>query len=147
MDERGVVQRSSKALVRQRLGRYTPWFSSGVLTLLQRPNYDVWLNQIVAEYQLRLDRKDRMFARFLLDLPSVPSDVFTLLRDLCAEPDRCVPLSLLYIYPLIRKQSPRARMQVGFQTLRDFVTQRPTLRGEAMTILLEITTHPGTGIS
>jgi symplekin len=38
-------------------------------------------------------------------------------------------------------------MQVGFQTLRDFVTQRPTLRGEAMTILLELTTHPGTGIS
>ncbi|KAI0292278.1 Symplekin tight junction protein C terminal-domain-containing protein [Russula brevipes] len=85
-----------------------------------RPNYEVWLNQIVAEYQSRLDRKDRMFARFLLDLPSVPSDVFTLLRDLCAEPDR---------------------MQVGFQTLRDFVTQRPTLRGEAMTILLELTTH------
>jgi hypothetical protein len=35
-------------------------------------------------------------------------------------------------------------MQVGFQTLRDFVTQRPTLRGEAITILLELTTHPGT---
>ncbi|KAH9983897.1 Symplekin tight junction protein C terminal-domain-containing protein [Russula compacta] len=85
-----------------------------------RPNYELWLNQIVAEYQLRLDRKDRMFARFLLDLPSVPSDVFTLLRDLCAEPDR---------------------MQVGFQTLRDFVTQRPTLRGDAITILLELTTH------
>ena len=62
--------------------------SWAALTLYQRPNYDVWLNQIVAEYQLRLDRKDRMFARFLLDLPSVPSDVFTLLRDLCTEPER-----------------------------------------------------------
>jgi hypothetical protein len=38
-----------------------------------------------------------MFARFLLDLPSVPSDVFTLLRDLCTEPDRCALLSLLDI--------------------------------------------------
>lgn len=38
-------------------------------------------------------------------------------------------------------------MQIGFQTLRDFVTQRPTLRGEAMIILLELTTHPGAGIS
>jgi hypothetical protein len=38
-------------------------------------------------------------------------------------------------------------MQIGFQTLRDFVTQRPTLRGEAMTILLELTTHTGAGIS
>lgn len=89
MDERGVVQRSSKALVRQRLGMYVPiLFIRSINAVLQRPNYPVWLNQIVAEYQLRLDRKDRMFARFLLDLPSVPPDVFTLLRDLCAEPDR-----------------------------------------------------------
>ncbi|KAF8273075.1 Symplekin tight junction protein C terminal-domain-containing protein [Lactarius quietus] len=100
------------------------WYNDQVRLLSDngwRPNYEVWLNQIVAEYQLRLDRKDRMFARFLLDLPSVPSDVFTLLRDLCTEPER---------------------MQIGFQTLRDFVTQRPTLRGEAMNILLELTTHP-----
>jgi hypothetical protein len=98
-----VVQRSSKALAGQQLGRYTSLVYIRALTLLQRSNYDVWLNQIVAEYQLRLDRKDRMFARFLLDLPSVPSDVFTLLRDLCAEPDRCVPLSLLNIHLLIDK--------------------------------------------
>lgn len=77
------------------------WFGSGGTDTLQRPNYELWLNQIVAEYQLRLDRKDRMFARFLLDLPSVPSDVFTLLRDLCAEPDRWAWLSLTGIYPLI----------------------------------------------
>ncbi|KAH9160770.1 Symplekin tight junction protein C terminal-domain-containing protein [Lactarius sanguifluus] len=100
------------------------WYNDRVRLLSDndwRPNYGVWLNQIVAEYQLRIDRKDRMFARFLLDLPSVPLDVFTLLRDLCAEPER---------------------MQIGFQTLRDFVTQRPTHRGEAMNILLELTTHP-----
>ncbi|TFY73084.1 hypothetical protein EWM64_g10928, partial [Hericium alpestre] len=86
-----------------------------------RPNYDIWLNQIVAAYQTHMDSKDRTFARFLLDLPSVPADVFTLLRDLCVETDR---------------------MQVGFATLREFVTQRPTLRTEAMSILLELTTHP-----
>ncbi|KAH9032328.1 Symplekin tight junction protein C terminal-domain-containing protein [Lactarius hengduanensis] len=100
------------------------WYNDQVRLLSDndwRRNYEVWLNQIVAEYQLRIDRKDRMFARFLLDLPSVPLDVFTLLRDLCAEPER---------------------MQIGFQTLRDFVTQRPTHRGEAMNILLELTTHP-----
>lgn len=34
-------------------------------------------------------------------------------------------------------------MQVGFSTLREFVTQRPTLRVEAMNIILELTTHPG----
>lgn len=114
--------------------------------LCQRPNYDVWLNQIVAEYQLRLDRKDRMFARFLLDLPSVPSDVFTLLRDLCAEPDRYAAV-IFSIVCFIIEPVLLPRMQIGFQTLRDFVTQRPTLRGEAMNILLELTTHPGAGIT
>jgi hypothetical protein len=39
-----------------------------------------------------------MFARFLLDLPSVPSDVFTLLRDLCTEPDRYVVIAIGLTY-------------------------------------------------
>lgn len=34
-------------------------------------------------------------------------------------------------------------MQVGFTTLRGFVNQRPSLRIEAMNVLLELTTHPG----
>lgn len=56
---------------------------------LQRPNYETWLNQIVAVYQTHLDNKDRTFSRFLLDLPAVPLDVLNLLRDMCIEPDRC----------------------------------------------------------
>ncbi|KAI0322800.1 Symplekin tight junction protein C terminal-domain-containing protein [Amylostereum chailletii] len=86
-----------------------------------RQNYDTWLSQIVAAYLKRLDGRDRTFGRFLLDLPSVPPDVFSLMRDLCVEPDR---------------------MHVGFTTLRDFVTQRPTMRVEALNILLDLTTHP-----
>jgi symplekin len=35
------------------------------------------------------------------------------------------------------------RRQVGFAALREFVMQRPSLRSEAMTMLLELTTHPG----
>jgi symplekin len=35
------------------------------------------------------------------------------------------------------------RREVGFTTLRGFVTQRPTLRDEAMTALMDLTTHPG----
>ncbi|KAF7370712.1 Mitogen-activated protein kinase [Mycena sanguinolenta] len=56
-----------------------------------RPNYDTWLNQIVASYQTLLDGKDRTFSRFLLDLPAVPEDVLGLLRELCVDansPDR-----------------------------------------------------------
>ncbi|KDQ61760.1 hypothetical protein JAAARDRAFT_204204 [Jaapia argillacea MUCL 33604] len=86
-----------------------------------RPNYDIWLNQIVAAYQTHMDAKDKAFARFLLDIPSVPGDVLGLLRDLCLEPDR---------------------MQAGFTSLREFVLQRPALRTDAMNVLLELTTHP-----
>lgn len=34
-------------------------------------------------------------------------------------------------------------MQVGFATLRGLVIQRPSLRDDALRILLELTTHPG----
>ncbi|KDR80507.1 hypothetical protein GALMADRAFT_264472 [Galerina marginata CBS 339.88] len=89
-----------------------------------RPNYDAWLNQIVVSYQTILDGKDKTFARFLLDLPSIPADVLDLLRDLCVD------------------SSSPDRMQVGFTTLRGFVIQRPSLRMEALNVLLELTTHP-----
>ncbi|KAG5652625.1 hypothetical protein H0H81_004354 [Sphagnurus paluster] len=89
-----------------------------------RPNYDTWLNQIVASYQTLLDAKDRTFSRFLLDLPSVPSDVLGLLRDLCLD------------------SASSDRMQVGFATLRGLVINRPSMRTDALTVLLELTTHP-----
>ncbi|KAF8909398.1 Symplekin tight junction protein C terminal-domain-containing protein [Gymnopilus junonius] len=89
-----------------------------------RPNYETWLNQIVVSYQTSLDGKDKTFARFLLDLPSIPTNVLDILRDLCED------------------SSSPDRMQVGFATLRGFVNQRPSLRVEAMNVLLELTTHP-----
>ncbi|KAL1686427.1 Symplekin tight junction protein C terminal-domain-containing protein [Schizophyllum commune] len=88
-----------------------------------RPNYDIWLAQLVAAYETMLD-DERSFAKFLLDLPAVPPDVMDLLRDLCIEGG-----------------SPN-RVAVGFQTLRGFVIQRPSLRTDALTVLLELTTHP-----
>ncbi|KAF9482650.1 hypothetical protein BDN70DRAFT_874838 [Pholiota conissans] len=88
-----------------------------------RPNYETWLNQIVALYQTVLDGKDKTFARFLLDLPSIPPDVLDLLRDLCTD------------------SSSSDRMQVGFTTLRGLVIQRPSMRMEALNVLLELTTH------
>ncbi|KAI0820808.1 Symplekin tight junction protein C terminal-domain-containing protein [Trametes gibbosa] len=86
-----------------------------------QPNYETWLNQIVAAYQIHADGKDRTFSRFLLDLPQVPTDILTLLRESCVEPDR---------------------RQMGFAALREFVAQRPSLRQDAMNMLLELTTHP-----
>ncbi|KAH8111033.1 Symplekin tight junction protein C terminal-domain-containing protein [Phellopilus nigrolimitatus] len=83
-------------------------------------NYPIWVQKIVTVYEPLIDAKDRTFARFLLDIPLVPEDVLFMLRDLCVEPDR---------------------MQVGFTTLREFVTQRVPLRYQAMKILLDLTTH------
>jgi hypothetical protein len=64
----------------------------------QRTNYDAWLNQLVSSYQTILenkadgkpDSKDKAFAKFLLDLPSVPTDVLDLLRDLSVDPEKYV---------------------------------------------------------
>ncbi|KAG1746647.1 Symplekin tight junction protein C terminal-domain-containing protein [Suillus paluster] len=88
-----------------------------------------WYNDLVSTYQTVLegkpegkpDGKDKAFARFLLDLPSVPPDVLGLLRDLSVDPDK---------------------MHVGFTSLREFVLERPSLRVEALQVLLELTTHP-----
>ncbi|XP_006461965.1 hypothetical protein AGABI2DRAFT_206048, partial [Agaricus bisporus var. bisporus H97] len=88
-----------------------------------RPNYDIWLNRIVASYQTLLDGRDRTFSRFLLDLPTVPPDVLGLLRDLCVD-------------------DSGDKVTIGFITLRGLVLQRPSLRTEALNILLELTTHP-----
>ncbi|ESK96439.1 cleavage polyadenylation specificity factor [Moniliophthora roreri MCA 2997] len=89
-----------------------------------RPNYEAWLNQVVSTYQANLDGKDRTFSRFLMDIPSIPPDILDLLRDLCVE-----------------HESPE-KLQIGFHTLRGFVTQRPAIRAEALNVLLELTTHP-----
>ncbi|KAI5992588.1 Symplekin tight junction protein C terminal-domain-containing protein [Pisolithus orientalis] len=94
-----------------------------------RPNYESWLNQIVSTYQTILeskadgkpDSRDKAFSRFLLDLPDVPSDVLDMLRDLSVEAEK---------------------MHVGFTTLRDLVLERPSLRAEALRVLLDLTTHP-----
>ncbi|KAH9945718.1 Symplekin tight junction protein C terminal-domain-containing protein [Amylocystis lapponica] len=100
------------------------WYNDQIQLLRDRdwpPNYETWLNQIVAVYQTHSEGKDKTFSRFLLDLPSVPPDVLNLLRESCIEPER---------------------RQIGFAALREFVSQRPSLRVEAMNMLLELTTHP-----
>ncbi|KAL4063109.1 Symplekin tight junction protein C terminal-domain-containing protein [Scleroderma yunnanense] len=108
------------------------WYNDRIRTAADpnwRTNYESWLNQIVSMYQTILegkaeakpDSKDKAFSRFLLDLPDVPSDVLDMLRELSVESDK---------------------MHVGFTTLRDFVLERPSLREEALRVLLDLTTHP-----
>lgn len=58
------------------------------LTSEQRSNYETWLNQVVSRYETLLEGKDRSFSKFILDLPDIPSDIFTLLRELCIDMER-----------------------------------------------------------
>lgn len=46
------------------------------------------MNEIVSTQSKRIDAKDRIFPRFLLDLPSLPPDLIELLRLLALEPER-----------------------------------------------------------
>lgn len=63
-----------------------------------------------------------------------------MLREMCIEVDRLVQrfngTNGYTNYTTFRRQ-------VGFAALKEFVTQRPSLRSEAMNMLLELTTHPG----
>ncbi|KIY64034.1 hypothetical protein CYLTODRAFT_402460 [Cylindrobasidium torrendii FP15055 ss-10] len=93
-----------------------------------RPNYETWLNQIISRWEALLENKDKSFQKFLLDLPDIPNEVLTLLRELCMEAES------------------QGKQQIGFNTLRAIAVQRPALRQEAVTILLELTTHPAESI-
>ncbi|KAI0755719.1 hypothetical protein C8Q74DRAFT_1222089 [Fomes fomentarius] len=105
-------------------------------TRVVQPNYETWLNQIVAAFQTHTVSKDRTFSRFLLDLPHVPPDVLSLLRESCIEPERFVHLICLTVRKARVEYIGITRRQMGFSALREFVSQRPSLRDEAMT------THP-----
>jgi symplekin len=116
----------------------------------QRPNYELWLNQVVSTYQTVLeckpegkpDFKDKAFARFLLNLHSVPPDVLGLSRDLSVDPDKyvhsCIPSTQL---GSSNQQDPCRVHQSSGVCFR-----RPSLRAEALQVLLELTTHPGMSV-
>jgi symplekin len=88
--------------------------------------------------------KDKAFARFLLDLPSIPSDLLDLLRDLCVDSSRlvipCEDMCCCVKHAYILSTD---RAHVGFATLRGYVAQRPSMRTDALNVLLELTTHSG----
>ncbi|KAG8985920.1 hypothetical protein FRB90_004362 [Tulasnella sp. 427] len=87
----------------------------------RQPQYDVWVQKLLVAQTSKLDAKDKTFTRFLIDLPSLPPNILSLLSDLCIDADT---------------------MPVGFNSLRELVSLRPPLRAEAMKILLDLTTHP-----
>ncbi|KAG8748374.1 hypothetical protein FRC10_005921 [Ceratobasidium sp. 414] len=82
--------------------------------------YDLWLVRLAVALKARIEAKDKTFARFLMELPSVPADVLSLCRELAEAPQQ---------------------MHVGFAALREFINLRPPIRSQAMQILLDLTAH------
>ncbi|KAJ1306905.1 hypothetical protein OPQ81_007888 [Rhizoctonia solani] len=82
--------------------------------------YDIWLGRLATALKARLEPKDKNFAKFLMELPSIPSNVLSLCRELAEAPQQ---------------------MGIGFTALREFIQLRPPVRSEAMRILLDLTAH------
>ncbi|CAE7219618.1 unnamed protein product [Rhizoctonia solani] len=83
--------------------------------------YDIWLGRLAGSLKARMEPKDKTFAKFLMELPSVPPHVLGLCRELAETPQQ---------------------MGIGFAALREFIQLRPPVRPEAMRILLDLTAHP-----
>ncbi|CAE6402237.1 unnamed protein product [Rhizoctonia solani] len=83
--------------------------------------YDIWLGRLASSLKARLEPKDKTFAKFLMELPSIPPNVLSLCRELAETPQQ---------------------MGIGFAALREFIQLRPPVRPEAMRILLDLTAHP-----
>ncbi|CAE6382445.1 unnamed protein product [Rhizoctonia solani] len=83
--------------------------------------YEIWLGRLATSLKARLEPKDKTFAKFLMELPSIPSNVLSLCRELAETPQQ---------------------MGIGFAALREFIQLRPPVRPEAMRILLDLTAHP-----
>ncbi|KAG9104316.1 hypothetical protein FRC06_003605 [Ceratobasidium sp. 370] len=82
--------------------------------------YDLWLVRLAVALKARIEAKDKTFARFLMELPSIPINVLSLCRELAEAPQQ---------------------MHVGFAALREFINLRPPVRGQAIQILLDLTAH------
>lgn len=85
--------------------------------------------------------KDKFFSQFIIDLPEIPSEEVERLGEMCLNPEQYVlPRSFAQLM-LIRWI--RCRVQIGFAALRDLAALRPTVRDEALDVLLSLTTHSG----
>ncbi|KAH7335182.1 Symplekin tight junction protein C terminal-domain-containing protein [Rhizoctonia solani] len=83
--------------------------------------YDIWLGRLAGALKARMEPKDKNFAKFLMELPSIRPNVLSLCRELAETPQQ---------------------MGVGFAALREFIQLRPPVRPEAMRMLLDLTAHP-----
>lgn len=83
----------------------------------KRPCYEHWLQRVVDVALQTIDAKGKPLATLLAELPSIPDIVVDQVATLCHE---------------------KARMAVGFTSLRDLAATRPPSRAKAVELLLSL---------
>lgn len=84
-------------------------------------NYFYWLHRLLEKIIPKLDGKDRILTKLLLDAPNLDSKVIDLVKD--------------------NFETIPERFVSCVSTLRSLVTNRPTIRYPALQVLLDLCTH------
>ncbi|TKY88669.1 hypothetical protein EX895_002300 [Sporisorium graminicola] len=83
-----------------------------------KDQYPLWLEKLVRAWIPSIDAKDRSLAKFLADLPEIPSAVLDLVAALSKD---------------------KSKMVAGMSTLQDICISRPALRDQSAEKLLQLT--------
>jgi hypothetical protein len=87
----------------------------------EESRYNKILNRLIESLDNRIDSKDRSLSYLILETPILTDEVFNLLSNYCAQPDK---------------------FTMGFSILRDITLYRPTYTNKALDMLLNFTSHP-----
>ncbi|XP_031566101.1 symplekin-like [Actinia tenebrosa] len=82
--------------------------------------YNECICRLLEGLQQRMDPKDKLFTRVVLEAPIITEQVMLMVKIHCENPET---------------------LQVGFATLRDLILKRPATQHQHLQTLLELTTH------
>ncbi|KAI9100992.1 hypothetical protein DFS34DRAFT_450715 [Phlyctochytrium arcticum] len=83
--------------------------------------YTYWVIHFLEVAKRSLDPKDKTFAKFLIEIPEVNSEVIDRIKSFCEDPEW---------------------MQLGLFTIQGMMNHRPAVRSICFDLLLEYTSHP-----
>ncbi|KXS15283.1 hypothetical protein M427DRAFT_155462 [Gonapodya prolifera JEL478] len=85
------------------------------------PTYFLWLHTVLLRLRTSLDSKDRMFTKFLLEVPELDESSIDVVRKYVEDKDR---------------------RGLGIATFRDLVVLRPAVKDDCLQAILEYTVSP-----
>ncbi|KAI5476147.1 hypothetical protein MNV49_000365 [Pseudohyphozyma bogoriensis] len=115
-----VVEDLKERMEFARLWLNEEWYVDTERSAEGRP-YERWTNKLLQHIMKYSTNKDKSFAQFIVDLPSIPRDAVTQVGDMCLNPNQ---------------------VHLGFAALKDLALLRPPARQAALDVLLGLTSHP-----